>query len=40
VPGGQPIGALEKTVEKAGQAIVKFLSLFRRKRSRLVEQGT
>jgi len=40
VPGGQPIGALEKTVEKAGQAIVKFLSLFRRKRSRLIEQGT
>lgn len=39
IPGGQPIGALETTAEKAGGAIKKFLSLFQRKRSRLIEQG-
>lgn len=38
VPGGQPIAALEKAVQKIGGAVKNFLSLFRRKRSRLIEQ--
>jgi len=39
VPGGQPIGALEKIAQQMGKAVKKFISLFRRKRSRLIEQG-
>ncbi len=38
VPGGQPIAALEKVAQKIGGAAKNFLSLFRRKRSRLIEQ--
>jgi lipopolysaccharide export system permease protein len=37
VPGGQPIGALEKFAEKAGKAIRKLFSFGRRK-SRLMPQ--
>jgi len=40
VPGGQPIGALEKVASQAAKGVKKFTALFRRRRSRLMQQGT